>query len=278
VKAVLGIDLGGSTTKIAGLSDKGQLIGTLQIRASDQVTSVYGAVGNFLQTYKLELKDVCKIVITGVGATFITENIYNIPTYKMVEFKAVGLGGCRLAGFDKALVVSMGTGTGFLRVSGIDVKHFGGSGLGGGTLVGLSVGLINENDISRVALLAENGNLNNVDLTIEDISKNTIPNLPPHATAANLGKMKNNPAPADVAIGLLNLIFQVIGMMAVFACEGNPIKDIILTGTLTTLKQAADVFKAVSNLHGLTFTIPEHAVFAGAIGAAAAADGDLNLL
>ncbi|NMA36703.1 MAG: type II pantothenate kinase [Papillibacter sp.] len=278
MKAVLGIDLGGSTTKIAGLAPDGALIGVLQIKASDQITSVYGAIGNFLQTYRLELKDVTKIILTGVGASFITENIYCIPTYRMVEFKAVGHGGCKLAGLDKALVVSMGTGTAFIRVSGNDLKHLGGSGIGGGTLVGLSVGLINENDISKVAMLAENGDSNNVDLTIQDISKNTIPNLPPYATAANLGKMKHNPAKADVAIGLINLIFQVIGMMAVFACEGSPIKDIILTGTLTTLKQAQSVFDAVGRLHGLNFIIPENAVFAGAIGAAAADDSDLSLI
>ena len=161
----------------------------------------------------------------------------------MVEFKAVGHGGCKLAGLDKALVVSMGTGTAFIRVSGNDLKHLGGSGIGGGTLVGLSVGLINENDISKVAMLAENGDSNNVDLTIQDISKNTIRTCRPMQRPT--GKMKHNPAKADVAIGLINLIFQVIGMMAVFACEGNPIKDIILTGTLTTLKQAQSVFDAV---------------------------------
>jgi len=278
VEAVLGIDLGGSTTKIVGLTRSGELIGVLQVRASDQLTSVYGAIGHFLQAYELGLKDIRRIVVTGVGASFISGALYNIPTYRMAEFQAVGRGGCRLAGFglaEQTLGVSMGTGTAFIRVADGAVAHIGGSGIGGGTLVGLSVGLLNENDISEVASLAEGGCLDNIDLTIRDITKGAIPNLPPHATAANLGKMKNNPAPADVAAGLLNLIFQVIGIMAAFACKNSRITNVVLTGTLTTLSRAKKIFNDVGRLHGLNFIIPEHSVFAGAIGAAAAPDEEL---
>lgn len=279
MNAVLGIDLGGSTTKIAGLKSDGDLIGTLQVKASDQITSVYGAVGHFLQAFGLELKEISKIVLTGVGASFISCNLYNIPTYRMAEFQAVARGGCRLAGYslnDETLIVSMGTGTAFIRVSGGTVTHIGGSGIGGGTLVGLSVGLLNENDITEVARLAEDGSAANVDLTIQDISNGTIPNLPPHATAANLGKMKNNPPAPDVAAGLLNLIFQVVGIMAAFACKNSKTTNVVLTGTLTMLSKAKKIFTDVGRLHRLNFIVPENAVFAGAIGAAAASDTDLT--
>ncbi len=278
MEAVLGIDLGGSTTKIAGLAGNGGLIGVLQVRASDQITSVYGAIGHFLQEYGLELKDITKIVLTGVGASYVDCDLYNIPTYRMTEFQAVGRGGCRLAGFDlsgQTLVVSMGTGTAFIRVCGGSITHIGGSGIGGGTLVGLSVGLLREKDIAEVARLAESGDLDNVDLTIGDITRGPLPNLPPHATAANFGKMKYNPEPADVALGLLNLVFQVVGIMAAFACKNSGIKDVVLTGTLTTLVKAREIFAEVAKLHGLNFIIPEHSVFAGAIGAASAAEEEL---
>ena len=38
---VLGIDIGGSTTKIAGFQESGQHIGTLRVEASDRLTSLY---------------------------------------------------------------------------------------------------------------------------------------------------------------------------------------------------------------------------------------------
>ncbi len=40
---ILGIDIGGSTTKIVGLQADGSVISMLRVRAEDQVTSLYGA-------------------------------------------------------------------------------------------------------------------------------------------------------------------------------------------------------------------------------------------
>ena len=38
---VLGIDIGGSTTKIVGLRTDGSVVSMLRVRAEDQVTSLY---------------------------------------------------------------------------------------------------------------------------------------------------------------------------------------------------------------------------------------------
>ena len=46
---ILGIDIGGSTTKIVGLRTDGSVISMLRVRAEDQVTSLYGALGNYLR-------------------------------------------------------------------------------------------------------------------------------------------------------------------------------------------------------------------------------------
>ena len=40
---ILGIDVGGSTTKIVGLKHDGTLLSTMMVRAYDQITSLYGA-------------------------------------------------------------------------------------------------------------------------------------------------------------------------------------------------------------------------------------------
>lgn len=79
MKATIGIDIGGSTTKIAGFTEEKKLLGTLQVKASDQITSLYGALGRFLREHGLSLADISKIVLTGVGASFIEEDIYAIP-------------------------------------------------------------------------------------------------------------------------------------------------------------------------------------------------------
>ena len=83
--------MGGSTTKIVGFSTDRQLIGTLQVRAGDQITYMYGTVGHFAWQYNISL-DISKIILNGVGASFFAENIYNIPTIKIDEFRAIGYG------------------------------------------------------------------------------------------------------------------------------------------------------------------------------------------
>ena len=50
---ILGIDIGGSTTKIVGLNTRGNVLSMLRVRAEDQVTSLYGALGNYLTSNRL---------------------------------------------------------------------------------------------------------------------------------------------------------------------------------------------------------------------------------
>ena len=264
----LGVDVGGSTTKIVGFALDNALIGCLQVKAADQITSMYGAIGHFLRAYKIELSNIGRIVLTGVGASFVTENVYGIPTSKVDEFQAIGRGGLYLAGIDEAFIVSMGTGTAFVRAAQGGAAHIGGSGVGGGTLIGLSSIMLNKRDVEAILALAADGQIQNVDLSVKDIINHEIPSLPYDLTAANFGKIKSTACDADFAIGIINMIFQTIGMMAVFAARNDSIKDVVLTGSLSVFPQAKDVFTAIAAISGIRFLIPPDSVFATAIGAA----------
>ena len=46
---VIGIDVGISTTKIVGISD-GKVVSPMRIKATDPITSLYGAFGNICTT------------------------------------------------------------------------------------------------------------------------------------------------------------------------------------------------------------------------------------
>ena len=48
MSVILGIDIGGSTTKIVGLKPDGSVIAMQRVQAQDPITSLYGALGNFL--------------------------------------------------------------------------------------------------------------------------------------------------------------------------------------------------------------------------------------
>ncbi len=71
----IGIDIGGSTTKIIGYHDN-QIIEPMLIKADDPITSLFGAFGKFVYKHKIEISSIDKILITGVGATYVNENIY----------------------------------------------------------------------------------------------------------------------------------------------------------------------------------------------------------
>ena len=263
---VLGIDVGGSTTKIVGLRGSAT-IGMLQVRASDQITSLYGAIGNFLRKYGIGLGEVSSVTLTGVGATFIDEPIYGIETRKVSEFVAMGQGALYLTGLDEALVVSLGTGTAFVRASKDGVTHIGGTGVGGGTIIGLASQILGKSDINAILALAMEGNLENVDLSVRDIVGREIPSLPPNLTAANFGRVKSTASESDIALGIINMVFQAAGMLAVFAARGDTMRHVILTGMLTTIPQAGEIFAPFKSMSGLPFIIPPNAVFATALGA-----------
>ena len=120
---VLGIDVGGSTTKIVGLAPSGELVGMMQVEANDQITSAFGAFGKFTAHYGLRLGDIKHIVLTGVGASYLQSGMYDIPTKRVNEFIAIGLGGLKLARLPAAVIVSVGTGTALVKADGNRITH-----------------------------------------------------------------------------------------------------------------------------------------------------------
>lgn len=268
MNAIIGIDVGGSTTKIVGYYEDGSLIGRLKVEAADPLTSAYGALGKFVNEYKISLSQVKQIVLTGVGSSLFKGDVYGIPARKVDEFRAIGLGGLALSKKKEGLIVSMGTGTAFVRADKDGIRHIGGSGVGGGTVLGLCGQLCNARSFETVVDLAHAGDLKKVDLNISDICAGDIATLAPDVTASNFGKMTDGCTPADLARGVLNMVFQTIGMLAVFACRSHAVKDVILTGTLSTVPCAKTLFKQVERLYRIKFIIPRHSIYATATGAA----------
>lgn len=278
MKTVIGIDVGGSTTKIVGFDRNGCLIEPIFVRAHDQLTSAYGAFGRFTAENALDLSDIEKIMVTGVGSTFINTPIYKIPCEHLVEFPCVGLGGLYLSGLERAIVVSMGTGTAIVRAEkGQDSVYLGGTGVGGGTLVGLCKLLTGMSKIDNIIESAKDGDLNRVDLRVNDITKNDVhPDLSPDLTAANFGRISELATKSDINLGILNMIFESIGMQAIFAARGHGIRDIVLTGNMTVIPQAQEIFTNLNSLFDVNFIIPQRAQFATVIGAALSAFSERN--
>lgn len=274
-KIVIGIDVGGSSTKIGGFDitkpdGDPVIMQPLFVRATDPITSVYGAFGKFVEENSLELADIVKVMITGVGSSFMSRPIYSLPCEIVPEFRCIGFGGLFLSGLDRAIVVSMGTGTALVHAKrGVEPEHLGGTGVGGGTLIGLSKKLLGMDTVEHIEALAEDGDLSKIDLKIDDISKVSItPNLTERMTASNFGNISDIASRSDIALGIINMVFETIAMVSRFAAQGYGIRDIVLTGNLTAMKQAPATFNALNSMFDLNFIIPEKAQFGPVIGAA----------
>lgn len=267
MKNIIGIDVGGSTTKIVGFQD-GRLLTPLMVRASDPEASVYGAFGKFTSENGISLDTIERVMLTGVGSSFINEDIYGLDTYHVNEFEAIGNGGIFLSEFDKAVVVSMGTGTAFVYADESGNRHLGGTGVGGGTIIGLSKRMISMQNVELIAKLAEDGDISKIDLLVDDITKHELgPTLSSSLTAANFGKVSELAEKTDLALGIINMVFETIAMMSVFAARERRCAHVVLTGNLTVLPQCSPMFEKLETLLGMRFVIPENASFATAIGA-----------
>ena len=275
---VLGIDVGGSTTKIVGfrLNPDGtrQLMPPLFVRATDPITSIYGALGRYTTENQLNLTDIRRVMTTGVGSSYLSGPIYSLECQSVPEFSGVGLGGLYLSGLDEAIIVSMGTGTALVHAKrtpdgSTAIDYLGGTGVGGGTLLGLTKRMLGVDTVEHIEQLCEGGDLSKIDLTIRDISKqhDQFP-IGANLTAANFGKLSDMATNEDIALGLCNMVAETIAMVAIFAARGHGIQNIVLTGNLTNIAPIRRVFEGLGDSFGVNFIIPEYAQFGTVIGAA----------
>ena len=219
--------MGISTTKIVGIKN-GKVSAPIRITAADPITSLYGAFGKYLHDNEIELQDVEQVMLTGVGAAYIDTPIYGLPTAKSEEFVADGLGARFESKLDHTIVVSMGTGTSFVKCDGI----------------------------------------RNIDLTIGDISAIPVPGLTMDTTASNFANAQSDAAKEDIAVGLIHMVLQSIGSAAWLASLGSDIRDFVLIGNLSLLPQCKEVFPALETLYNIRFHIPKYSQYCTAIGAA----------
>lgn len=271
MKISIGIDVGISTTKIVGIRE-GKVIKPLRIKATDPVTSLYGAFGKYLYDNRIDLSEVERVMLTGVGAHYIDKSVYDLPTAKADEFLADGLGAQFESKLQRMIVVSMGTGTSLVLCDGNEVRHIGGIGIGGGTLSGLSRLLLQTDNINEIIALANKGDISRINLQIKDISTSPLPGLPMDATASLFANAQANASREDIALGLIGLVLQSIGSATILSSLNSDIRDFVLIGNLSLLPQCELLFPVMEKIYDVRFIIPKNSEYCTAIGAALQAD------
>ena len=267
---IIGIDIGSTTTKAVSI-EKGMVIKKIKTRAEDAVTSAAGAFGKMMLENVIKISDIRQIMITGAGATKIEGDLFGVPTEKVNEITAIGTGAMFLSGQENIVIANIGTGTAIIEARREGIFHLGGSGVGGGTILGLAKKLLSLSDFKDIMALAVSGNLENVDLLLEDIMITDFSFdfsfLNKKSTASNFGKMLDTARNEDVAFGIINMVYQVIGMLAVFAARSRNIDRVIVTGSGSHNPLGKSVLAGITRMHSISFEYPEDAEYTTAVGA-----------
>src|SRR5699024_9748697 len=143
----IGIDAGGTLLKIVYIEDRER---RFEKRPSSEIDSLIGELN------RDHTED--GIFLTGGKAEYMDEKL-EPPTRLSIEFDATYRGLSRLmeeqgVSLGRFVYLNVGTGTSFHQADGSGQKRVGGSGVGGGTLIGLSsllTGVDSYEDIVRLA-------------------------------------------------------------------------------------------------------------------------------
>jgi type II pantothenate kinase len=259
---IASIDMGGTNTH-------GVLIDGKTLKSVVSFSGNSPAVARKCYTYlkkKAGGGDV-KTVLTGGGSMRMGKRDFPMPFRTVNEIRAIGRGGMFLSGKKDVFVVSIGTGTAFVSVKKGKPCHVGGTGIGGGTIHGLSR-LILGMPLAKVEGIAKRAK-KNLDLTVGDIVGRGIGKVPASATASNFGRAMAKSGKPAVASSLLKMIGETIGVMAYFAAKGaGQEKGILICGRVAMNGVVKSRVLSTIRMLGGRAAIPKKAEFCAAIGAA----------
>ncbi|WP_087972345.1 type II pantothenate kinase [Oceanobacillus rekensis] len=168
------------------------------------------------------------------------------------------------------IVVNVGTGTSIFHVTPTSFERLSGSGVGGGTLMGLGSLITGEKDFLKLLELAAKGNHNNSDLLVKDIYAPDDAPIFGELTASNFGKANynENANAADHMAALMQLIGETLILLAGQAALAKNVKKIIFIGsTLDGNKTLQHVLTSFQDRIPYEPVFLSSGAYAGAIGA-----------
>ncbi|NCB50502.1 MAG: hypothetical protein EOM54_01285 [Clostridia bacterium] len=257
---IVGVDMGASAVKLCGLEGD-------KVLFTHYENGRGGDISALLERLDVDASKASAIALTGLSANCSGLEVRGLPLRYVPEPNAIGAGAVWLTGRDNAVVASIGTGTAFVLAREGRYTHLCGSGVGGGTLKGLSVRVLGMSDMSAFDDLAIKGSAEAVDLLIGDFVE-SYGTLDPKMTASNLARLNDSATDADWAAGLTNLILQSLGTMSLLACRGSGADCIIVTGAMAGSAPSRKNFKSFTEMYGVPYIIPPYCECATAIGTA----------
>ena len=256
---IVGIDRGASFTDFAVVDAEGiKEIFSIENRDWENIGTAYERL---ILNYRTR-----HIVFSGSASGMPASMKKTIST--IAEIDAIGFGGAALANCNECVVVSMGTGSAIVHFANNSAEHLGGSGVGGGTIKGLSALICGLDNPSQIETLALKGNASGLNLTISDLGYEQISFLGADMTASNFADIKSNKI-EDQAAAILNLVGETVGIIASICARSVNCRDhIVMVGKVAENRFIRQVLNLVGQLYRTTFIFPENPGYATVYGAA----------
>jgi type II pantothenate kinase len=265
----IGIDAGGTLTKLAFMNNQHEI--QLQHFPSNDLLNVL----NWINQH-----DIDEIGLTGGRTEQVKALLDKVNSiHYIVEFEAT-LKGVRYQlekegySFDKSIITNIGTGTSIHYMNAEKHMRVGGTGIGGGTLIGLASLTTGIKNYEEILHLAKKGNRQGIDLLVQDIYQgmDSPTELKPTLTASNFGKVAINEATdyetEDVLATVQGLVGEVITTLSIQLAEQMDTEHIIYIGTtLDNNEKLRDIIANYTILKKKTPIFLQDHGFSGARGA-----------
>lgn len=264
----IGIDTGGTLTKLAYLNEQQEL--TLTVFPSNEL--------DLVKEWLEQHPQVEEIGLTGGRTEQLRDVLNTMKSIEyIVEFEAT-LKGVRYLlekeghTIEQSIITNIGTGTSIHYMDGNQHMRVGGTGIGGGTLIGLATIMTGISDFDEIKSHASLGQRGAIDLLVKDIYQGMDTPLDGNLTASNFGKVgiteQANFAQSDILATTQGLVGEVITTLSIQLAEQHNAEHIVYIGsTLSNNEQIKQVIEYYTVLKKHTPIFLSDFGFSGAIGA-----------
>lgn len=261
---IVGIDAGGTLIKVA-YSENGSIqFDKYPIAEIEQVAFWVNGLSQ------------AEICITG-GKSGVLLSLLTTEAKEMVEFEATHLGVQFLLkrmerSEDAYLLTNVGTGTSIHCIENNRHERLGGTGIGGGTLIGLSRLLTGVTNYEEIVSLARQGSRDRIDLKVKHIYEGKVPPISGELTASNFGsklfEAADDLTKEELLAAVIGLVGETVSTISVQAAQQCKSSTIIYIGTSffhnPLLKEVVESYTV---LRGAVPLFLENGEFSGAVGA-----------
>jgi len=267
MERTIGIDAGGTLTKIAYYNIENKI----------SFEKFYSYDHQKIKKWLHQSKFISKLCITGGKATQLQNLLSDsYETVTLNEFDATIAGVHYILNKEKQTInnfvlTNIGTGTSIHYIHNNQYVRAGGTGVGGGTIMGLSKLLTNIDHFEDVIPLTKVGSRKDLDITVGDIYGGILSPIDNNLTASNFGKAaitESNYNSSDILTTVQGLVGEVVTALSLQFAEAKNIDHIIYIGsTLCNNVHLQNIIRSYTEYQNKTPIFIQDGGNSGAIGA-----------